>query len=92
MIDIRSNNEYPKYSYNPDTDLLRVYTNSSNANYYEEVSDNVYFDFDDDTDEFIGLVIYAFSHCNPDEIINVTKEKIDLSNILNQINDGRFKN
>lgn len=92
MIGIVNHDEYPKYTYNPDTDLLRVYTHSAKANYYEEVMPNIYFDYDDETDEFIGLVVYAFSKCNLHEVIDYAKSQVDLKGIISKIQCGQYKN
>lgn len=92
MVDTLSKNTYPKYMYNPETDVLRIYTNRSNANYYEEVSKDIYFDYDDYTEQFIGLMIVGYKKHDISTIQRTVSDVLDINEIIKLIQVGKYSN
>lgn len=78
------------FTYDNRFDVLRVFFKPAKAFYAEEVSDGFYVQYDEETDEVVGLLIMDFKKRKQLELIKLSPVKVDFRKMKLSILKGKY--
>jgi hypothetical protein len=80
----------PKFTYDDQFDVLRVFIKPVNSSYFEEISDDFYVRFSEENDDIVGIVIMDFKKKNILELRKISPIKVDFKSIKYLIQKNKY--